>query len=183
MRKFLLIKIGVDKNQLSGKHGASNQRKHSQMMREGAELIPLRIPFGDYILIDDKVQEVIDRVGGADKVHKKDLLDAITLSIDTKKNLLEITMNVCSQQHERFKRELLMANGRLIILIEEAGIECLEDVWWWDNPRLKVNPKATKGNALYRSLLTIQNEYNVDIRFCDRKNTGKEIIKILGGNQ
>lgn len=174
--------IGVDKNQLIGKHGASNQRKHAQMVREGAILLPLRIPFGDYILIDDEMQKVIYRVGGADAVHKKDLLDAISLSIDTKKNLQEVVGNICSKQHERFKRELIASRGRLILLIEESGIECLEDVWWWENPRLKYNPRATKGTALYRSLCTIRDEYGVDIRFCDRKNAGKEIIKILGGN-
>lgn len=173
--------IGVDKNQLVGKHGASNQRKHSQMMREGVRLIPLRIPFGDYILVDDKVKKVIDRAGGADKVHKKDLMDAIALSIDTKKNLQEVVNNVCSRQHERFKRELIVAQGRLVLLIEEKDIECLEDVYWWDNPRLKYNPRATKGAVLYKSLCTIRDEYGVEIRFCDRKNTGKEIIKILGG--
>lgn len=174
--------IGVDKNQLVGKHGASNQRKHAQMMREGAELIPLRIPFGDYIKVDDRVKAVIDRKGEADRVHKRDLLDAITLSIDTKKNLQEIAANVCSKQHERFKRELIASRGRLIILIEESGIECLEDVYWWENPRLKYNPRAVKGTALYKSLCTIQNEYGITIRFCDRRNTGKEIIKILEGS-
>ena len=173
--------IGVDKNQLVGKHGASNQRKHSQMVREGAELLPLRIPFGDYILIDERIQGIIRKAGGADGVHKKDLLDAITLSIDTKKNLQEVVGNVCSKQHERFRRELMAADGRMVLLIEESGIECLEDVYWWENPRLKYNPRATKGSSLYKSLLTIRDEYGVDIRFCDRKNTGKEIIKILGG--
>lgn len=174
--------IGVDKNQLVGKHGASNQRKHSQMMREGAELIPLRIPFGDYILVDDRIQDIINKKGGADKVHKKDLIDAITLSIDTKKDLQEVVGNVCSKQHERFKRELIASGGRMILLIEEKDIECLEDVWFWDNPRLKYNPKATKGTSLYKSLVTIQNEYSVEIKFCDRKDTGLEIMKILGGN-
>ncbi len=53
--------IGVDVNQLTGTHGASNQRKHSQMMREGADLLSLRLPFGDYILIDDEIQRIIDK--------------------------------------------------------------------------------------------------------------------------
>ena len=171
--------IGVDVNQLTGKHGASNQRKHSQMMREGAELLSLRLPFGDYILVDERILNIIDRLGGAENVHKKDLKDAITLSIDTKKNLQEVIGNICSRQHERFKRELLASQGRLILLIEEADMECIEDVWFWDNPRLKVNPKATKGTSLYKSLCTIQNEYGVEIRFCNRKETGKEIIRIL----
>lgn len=172
--------IGVDKNQLIGSHGASNQRKHSQMVREGATLLPLRIPFGDYIRINDAIQHLID-MSGADSIHKRDLLDLIDLSIDTKKSLVEVCGNVCSRQHERFKEELKKADGRMILLIEEPEIETLEDVWWWDNPRLKINPRATKGTALYKSLCTIRDEYRVDIRFCNRKDTGKEIIKILGG--
>ena len=172
--------IGVDKNQLIGSHGASNQRKHSQMVREGATLLPLRIPFGDYIRINDAIQHLID-MSGADAIHKRDLLDLIDLSIDTKKSLVEVCGNVCSRQHERFKEELKKADGRMILLIEEPEIETLEDIWWWDNPRLKVNPRATKGTALYKSLCTIRDEYRVDIRFCNRKDTGKEIIKILGG--
>lgn len=173
--------IGVDKNQLIGPHGASNQRKHSQMVREGATLLPLRIPFGDYIRINDAIQHLID-MSGADAIHKRDLLDLIDLSIDTKKSLVEVCGNICSKQHERFKEELKKADGRLILLIEEPEIETLEDVWWWDNPRLKINPRAIKGTALYKSLCTIRDEYRVDIRFCNRKDTGKEIIKILGGN-
>lgn len=181
MRKYLLIEIGVDKNQLVGDHGASNRRKHSQMEREGAVLIPLRIPFGDYIKVNDDIKALIDKVG-IDKIHKKDLMDLIEVSIDTKKSLVEVCGNVCSRQHERFREELTKSQGKLILLIEEANITELEDVWWWENPRLKYNPKATKGTALYKSLCTIRDEYGVDIRFCDRKVTGKEIIKILEGN-
>ena len=171
--------IGVDKNQLTGSHGASNQRKHSQMVQEGAHLLPLRIPFGDYIRVTDEIQELIDRQG-LDNIHKKDLQDLITVSIDTKKSLLEVCGNICSRQHERFKDELLRAQGRLVLLIEEAGITCLEDVYWWDNPRLKSNPRATRGTALYKSLCTIRDEYAVDIQFCHRKDTGREILRILG---
>lgn len=170
--------IGVDKNQLIGNHGASNQRKHSQMMREGVELIPLRVPFGDYIRITDDIKRLIDE-RGSDNIHKKDIIDMIEISIDTKKSLQEVVGNICSKQHERFKEELIKANGRLVLLIEESGIEYLEDVYFWDNPRLKSNPKATRGESLYRSLCTIRDEYAVDIRFCDRKDTGKEIIRIL----
>jgi ribosome-associated protein len=151
------------------------------MVREGATLLPLRIPFGDYIRINDAIQHLIN-TSGADAIHKRDLLDLIDLSIDTKKSLVEVCGNVCSRQHERFKEELKKADGRMILLIEEPEIETLEDVWWWDNPRLKVNPRATKGTALYKSLCTIRDEYRVDIRFCNRKDTGKEIIKILGEN-
>ena len=170
--------IGVDKNQLIGSHGASNQRKHSQMVREGAHLVPLRIPFGDYIKVTDDIQNLIDKKG-ADNIHKRDLQDLITISIDTKKSLQEVCGNICSKQHERFREELKKADGRLILLIEEPGIETLEDVYFWDNPRRKYSPKATTGAALYKSLCTIRDEYGVDIRFCDRKDTGKVILEIL----
>lgn len=181
--------VGVDKNQFVGNHGMSNRRKHSQMEKAGAKLMPLRLPFGDYIEVTDEVLEVIEKCGGIDNVHKKDLLGVVKLSIDTKKNLLEVVGNICSKQHERFKRELLkplsQSNAKLILLIEEADIHSLEDVYWWDNPRLKDNPRATKGTALYKSLCTIRDEYNVDIQFCSRADTGKRIIEILekGGNR
>ena len=173
--------IGVDKNQLTGSHGASNQRKHSQMVREGVQLVPLRIPFGDYIRITDDIQALIDK-RGAENVHKRDLQDLITISIDTKKNLQEVCGNICSRQHERFREELVKAQGRLVLLIEEPGITILEDVYFWDNPRRKYSPKATTGTSLYKSLCTIRQEYGVDIRFCNRRDTGREIIRILGEN-
>lgn len=179
--------VGVDKNQLIGSHGMSNRRKHSQMEKEGVELLPLRIPFGDYIEVTEEIKQIIDDLGGPENVHKKDLINVIKLSVDTKKNLQEVVGNVCSKQHERFKRELLkplsQTDARLVILIEEEGIETLEDVYWWENPRLKQNPKATKGSSLYKSLCTIRDEYNVEIRFCSRADTGKEIIKILEGER
>lgn len=173
--------IGVDKNQLIGSHGASNQRKHSQMVREGVQLVPLRIPFGDYIKVTDDIQALIDK-HGAENIHKRDLQDLITVSIDTKKNLVEVCGNICSKQHERFKEELIKSQGRLILLIEEPNITILEDVYFWDNPRRKYSPKAPTGAALYKSLCTIKREYKIDIRFCNRKDTGREIIKILGGS-
>lgn len=175
--------IGVDKNQLIGKHGMSNRRKHLQMEKLGAELLPLRLPYGDYVLVDDDIKAVIDNLGGCENVHKKDLMKVIKLSIDTKKNLEEVVGNICSKQHERFKRELLnplSQNAKLVILIEEPNIECLEDVYFWVNPRLKKNPYATKGTSLYKSLCTIRDEYNVDIQFCNRSDTGRRIIEILG---
>lgn len=170
--------VGVDKNQFVGTHGSSNRRKHSQMERNGAELIPLRIPFGDYIRVTAEIQKLIN-AKGAENIHKNDLSDLIELSIDTKKGLQEVVGNVCSKQHERFKRELVKANGRLILLIEEPGIETLEDVYFWENPRLKDNPKATKGSSLYKSLCTIKQEYQTTILFCDRKDSGNKILELL----
>ena len=124
-------------------------------------------------------------------------LDNPRLIIDRKQNLQELCGNVC-QQHERFKRELLKAMDagiQLVVLVEHGpDIQCLEDVWFWENPRKHeirwrvvdgkrekyvVSAKAVDGNQLYKSLCTIRDRYHVRFEFCEKKDTGKEIIRIL----
>lgn len=128
-------------------------------------------------------------------------LDNPRLIIDRKQNLQELCGNVC-QQHERFKRELLKAieaGIQLVILVEHGPeINCLEDVWFWKNPRKHevrwrvvngkkekyvVSAKAVDGNQLYKSLCTIHNRYNVRFEFCEKKDTGKRILEILSDCQ
>lgn len=134
-------------------------------------------------------------------IHVKDQNATSTnrLIIDRKQNLQELCGNVC-QQHERFKRELLKAIDaeiQLVILVEHGpDIQSLEDVWFWENPRKHevrwrmvngkrekyvVSAKAVDGNQLYKSLCTIRDRYNVRFEFCEKKDTGKEIIRILSG--
>lgn len=109
-------------------------------------------------------------------------LDNARLCIDRKQNLSELCSNVC-QQHDRFRAELERANQlgiKLVILCEHGGqIKSLEDVLNWKNPRLKESPLAVSGERLYRILSTMSKKYGVEILFCDKKNTGKEIIRIL----
>lgn len=124
-------------------------------------------------------------------------LDNPRLVIDRKKDLLEICGNV-TQQHERFRNELVRAQNagiKLVILCEHGqGIEKLEDVLFWENPRQSIRewvvkdgrhvqvpkyPRATSGHALYKSLCTIRDQYGVDMLFCSPKETGKKIIEIL----
>lgn len=127
-------------------------------------------------------------------------LDNPRLIIDRKQNLQELCGNVC-QQHERFKKELLRAMDagiQLVILVEHGpDVKSLEDVFFWENPRKHevkwrmvngkrekyvVSAKAVDGNQLYKSLCTIRDRYNVRFEFCEKKNTGKEIVRILGGD-
>jgi len=111
-------------------------------------------------------------------------LDNPRVVIDRKQNLTEICSNVC-QQHERFKEELIRANKagiRLILLCEHGGgVKSVEDVYFWDNPRIKTSPRATTGKQLYKSLCTIRDRYNVELIFCSKKETGRKIIELLGG--
>lgn len=175
------MEIGVDKNQLIGSHGQSNWFKHSQLAALGCTLFPLSLPVGDYTEITEAVKAVIASEG--EDISKKKLLPAMKLSIDTKKDLIELCGNIC-QGHDRFKRELLkaQANGiKLVILVEDKNIHCMADVYLWRNPRLKVSAKAVKGPALYKSMRTIEEEYDVTFVFCSRVECGKKIKEILEG--
>lgn len=125
-------------------------------------------------------------------------LDNPRLIIDRKQNLQELCGNVC-QQHERFKKELIkamQANIQLIILVEHGpDVKSIEDVYFWQNPRKHevkwrmvngkrekyvVSAKAVDGNQLYKSLCTIRDRYNVRFEFCEKKDTGRRIMELLG---
>lgn len=123
-------------------------------------------------------------------------LDNPRVVVDRKQNLTELCANVC-QQHERFRKEIIRANEagiHLIILVEHGhGIEKLEDVIWWVNPRSvkrvrradgswrSIDTKATTGVTLYNILHTKQNKYNIEFRFCNKCDTGREIVRLLEG--
>ena len=123
-------------------------------------------------------------------------LDNPRLIVDRKQNLNEICNNVC-QDHTRFRKELIRAqeNGiKLIILCEHGnGIENIQDLIFWDNPRSKkrvrvdgvwtdIEVKAMKGDVLYKILSTLQEKYGCEFQFCTKTDTGKRIIEILGEN-
>lgn len=120
-------------------------------------------------------------------------LDNPRLVVDRKQNLSELCANVC-QQHDRFRREIDRANEngiRLVFLCEHGhGIESLEDIVFWKNPRgvrrvktetgwTEVHTKATSGETLYKILSTIRRKYDVDFLFCEKDDTGQMIIDLL----
>ena len=124
-------------------------------------------------------------------------LDNPRLCIDRKMDLHELTGNV-TQQHERFKAELIRAREagiKLVILVEHGkDIKTLEDVYFWENPRKHkviwrtvngrrvktvMSAKAVDGEQLYKCLCTIRDRYGVDFEFCDKQETGRRIVEIL----
>ena len=46
----------------------------------------------------------------------------------------------------------------------------------------KIQPPPTSGEQLYKMLSTISEKYNVEFLFCTKKETGRRIIEILGGD-
>lgn len=119
------------------------------------------------------------------------------LIIDRKQNLTELCSNVC-QGHDRFRRELMRAQEneiRLIFLVEHGkSVERLQDVIWWDNPRSvrrvrgddgkwrDIATKAMQGEVLYKILCTLERKYGCRFLFCEKEETGRRIIELLGGD-
>ena len=149
-----------------------------------------------------KIVEEFDRHGIKHPVSKLMVGDYMNydnprLIIDRKQNLTELCGNVC-QDHARFRRELLLAKEndiQLVILVEHGkGIRQLSDVIWWENPRRwrrrrnpengrweEIETKAMQGETLYKILCTQERKYGVRFLFCEKEETGREIIRILGG--
>ena len=134
-----------------------------------------------------RIQNQFDHLGVHYFVSKLYVGDYMSLDnprkvIDRKKDLGELCSNV-TQQHERFGAELVRAkeNGiQVIILCEHGGnIRQLEDVFFWENPRRRHSPKATSGAQLFRSLCTMRDRYGVQFAFCDKRQTGREIVRLL----
>ena len=147
-----------------------------------------------------KIIEEFDRQGIKHPVSKLMVGDYMNYDnprviVDRKQNLTEVCSNVC-QDHDRFRRELVLAkeNGIQLIILCEHGkdIKSLEDVIFWKNPRSEkrkkidgkwqtVHTNAMKGDVLYKILTTLQEKYGVRFEFCDKDDTGRKIVEILGG--
>jgi len=157
----------------SREHRSELNRICAQLDWLGVSYLISKLPVGDYMSLDNA-----------------------RLVVDRKQNLTELCSNVC-QDHDRFRREIQRANDngiRIIFLCEHGdGIECLEDVIFWENPRRKkrvlingkwqtIETKATKGDTLYRILCTIRDKYGVEFYFCRKNETGARIVELLGGD-
>lgn len=191
------MKILVDTGQQKKKHDL----KHACMERLGAELQIVPLPVGDYVLVDENVEDVLKRKKnrGID-VKKLDLLGSYKVSVDTKRDIMEIIGNICGPQHDRFRDEVILAQKnqiKLYILVENTdGVLKLDDLDRWENPRAKmkrwikeangsrkqvfVSPNATKGSTLAKAMRTMQEEYGVRFLFCRPEDTGQKILELLG---
>lgn len=101
--------------------------------------------------------------------------------IDRKQNIAEIAQNATSG-HRRVKAELNRLDemgGKMFFLIEQEKIdgkkiESLEDIMLW-----QAKYGVMTGEKVYRVLRAWQYKHNVEFVFCSKRNTGKEIIRLL----
>ena len=109
-----------------------------------------------------------------------------TIAVDRKQNIIELINNV-TQDHERFRRELILAQElgiKLIILVEEYFSSVYSLQYWkpkiWKYGSKKGQPVSQmRGETLMKILLTMQNKYGVEFRFCRKEETAPLIVKIL----
>ena len=194
-----------DMGQKKDKHIAKNQ----WFNENGIELMRAPLPVGDYIIANERVIDVLERKKKrGHKPKKMDFLGTYSVAVDTKENIGEIVNNICGRAHGRFQDECILAQNnkvQLYILVEnEDGIACLDDVKDWHNPRLDIYvrdtsnflgyynngmpkygkkrkyPLATKGTTLFKAMRTMQEKYQVKFVFCHPSEAGQKVIELLG---
>ena len=199
------MRIGVDRNQLTGTHKKSNEMNHRKMMAMGHELMPLPLPFGDYCLITDDVAETIKRRG--DKIKKMDLVNDIKIAVDRKNSIDEICGNLCSskREHDRFREEAITAmkaGAEFHVVIEtDEKIRSVDEIRKWSNPRLhrynKINYMHRLGKwqnvknsgskppcdniRLMKTMYTMAQKYSIHWIFCSPYESAEKIVELLTG--
>lgn len=108
-----------------------------------------------------------------------------SIVVDRKRNIAELAKN-CTVEAERFKRELeraQRANSRLVILVEQnrykdrdewKRVEDIADLMLWSSPHTTI-----RGEKVFRVLSAWVNKYDIEVRFCDKRVTGRKILQII----
>ena len=109
------------------------------------------------------------------------------LVVDRKQSIQELAAN-CTRDHERFRNELERAKAvgaKLIILVEQnryydrdkwIQVCNIEDLMLWSSPHTTI-----RGEKVYRVLRSWCAKYDIEIQFCDKRQTGRKILEIIYG--
>lgn len=155
-----------------------------------------------FIIVDSRekpkaitgILDYFDKVGIQYEVSKLLFGDYMDYSrpqlvIDRKQNIAELAKN-CTREHDRFRRELervAKTGSKLIILVEQnrykdreewVQVRQIVDLIRWSSPHTMV-----RGEKIYRVLASWTAKYPVEVRFCDKRATGKNIVNILYGGE
>lgn len=138
------------------------------------------------------------------KLEVGDYISPPPIAVDTKQGMSEVYSNLV-QDHDRFRNECIRAQQdgtTLVILIEnDEGMRCLDDVERWDNPRvheyyekyafalsarkkgktIKVPAPPVSSKRLIKMMETMTERYGVRWMFCSYEETGAKVVEILSG--
>ena len=105
--------------------------------------------------------------------------------VDRKQNIAELAKN-CTADHVRFRAELDRAKSvgaKLVILVEQdrykdrdkwIHVEEISDLMLWSNPHTTI-----RGEKVFRVLSSWCSKYDIEVRFCDKRVTGRRILEII----
>ena len=135
---------------------------------------------------DRHLKDYFDRHGITYRVEKLDvgdyMLDGGSLVIDRKSGLQELSTNLTNAaDNARFMREVRRAYHagiKLVILIEQRGITCHDDVSSWRSKHTGVS-----GAELLKRMFKLEMSYGVRFFFCDKRSCGRRIMEILTTGQ
>lgn len=193
------MQIIEDKANKIDQHEIKNRWWKSQEI----EVLRYPLPVGDYILVDDKVRDLINRKQKRNvEIKKMDFVGTYKVCVDTKKDIQELIGDICGKQHDRFRDQCMFAqnNGiKLYILVENQSItinerkgiyspfiDCLDNLHKFVNPRLfiwrngkQLYPTATKGITLQKACMTMEKKYGVEFIFCRPYQAAEKVIELL----
>ena len=135
---------------------------------------------------DRHLKDYFDRHKITYRVEKLDvgdyMLDGGSLVIDRKSGLQELSTNLTNAaDNARFMREVRRAYHagiKLVILIEQRGITCHDDVSSWRSKHTGVS-----GAELLKRMFRLEMSYGVRFFFCDKRSCGRRIMEILTTGQ
>lgn len=148
--------IVIDTRQQAGKH----KHKEEVWTQLGVQTVRSKLIAGDYARLDNQ-----------------------TVSVDTKKDFVELAGNICGGQHERFRAECELARKcgiRLVILVEEEPPH--GDVAMWQSPKTRSGKPFThvKGTVLKKAMATMTERYGVEFESVTKEKAPFRILEILG---
>lgn len=131
---------------------------------------------------DRHLKDYFERHGITYRVEKLDvgdyMLDGGSIVIDRKSGLQELSTNLTNAaDNARFMREVRRAYHagiKLVILIEQRGITCHDDVSSWRSKHTGVS-----GAELLKRMFKLEMSYGVRFMFCDKRSCGRRIMEIL----
>lgn len=153
-----------------------------------------------FILIDSRekpkaiqtIKEQFDRAGVTYEVSKLLFGDYMDYNrpgivVDRKQNIAEVAKN-CTVEHDRFENELKRAKkagAKLVILVEQnrykdrgnwVHVNDIADLMLWSGPHTTI-----RGEKIFRVLSAWCSKYDLEVMFCDKRQTGNKILEIIYG--
>lgn len=160
-------------------------------------LVDTREKDNDYVLRDFKKLEYNYKEQKLDEGDYQSSFNPNCV-IDLKNGILEVHANIAGKkdERERFMREIERCKQRgkkLIVLVREEVIYSVYGVQFWRSPTHEyfdkrnckwVDKPYTKvsGKFIMKVMERYARDYGVEWRFCKRKDTATEIVKLLNYN-